>query len=264
MTAAPLVWHYGLMAERWAEFVTDTPQLAYLQASITRFGQPVLDLACGVGRLLLPLAGSSVDIDGCDLSGDMLKHCRRKAEAEGLQPRLYEQPMNDFQLPRRYRTIYLCDSFGLAGSRENDLATLRCCYQHLHPGGALVMNLGADYNDESWSLWQREGRRALPQPWPDTAPRQTAYDGSEHTARFRVVDIDPLAQTYTREVRLEKWAQGERLALEEYTLRGNLYLACEVQLMLKVAGFSDIALQGDYTDKPATPDSSELVFIALR
>ncbi|HLK25621.1 MAG TPA: class I SAM-dependent methyltransferase, partial [Caulobacteraceae bacterium] len=81
------------MAERWAEFVTDTPQLAYLEAAVTRFGQPVLDLACGVGRLLLPLARAGVDIDGCDLSGDMLDHCRRKADAEGLRPGLYEQPM---------------------------------------------------------------------------------------------------------------------------------------------------------------------------
>lgn len=265
MTAAPLVWHYGLMAERWAEFVTDTPQLAYLQASIERFGQPVLDLACGAGRLLLPLARNGVDIDGCDLSGDMLKHCRRKAEAEGLRPQLYEQPMNDFQLPRLYRTIYLCDSFGLAGSRENDLATLRCCHRHLQPGGAIVMNIQADYNSaEVWALWQREGRRALPQPWPEAAPRRAASDGSEHSARFRMVDVDPLAQTYTRQVRLEKWLRGERLALEEYTLRGNLYLACEVRLMLQVAGFSDITLQGDYADQTATPDSAELVFTALK
>src|SRR5579871_1415724 len=250
------------MAERWAEFVTDTPQLAYLEAAVARFGQPVLDLACGVGRLLLPLARAGVDIDGCDLSGDMLDHCRRKADAEGLRPGLYEQPMNSFQLSRRYRTIYLCDSFGLAGSRANDLATLRRCREHLEPGGALVVNIGADYNDASWALWSGKGRRALPQPWPETASRQTASDGSEHAARFRMVAVDLLAQTYTRQVRLEKWSGGERVAHEEYTLRGNLYLACEVRLMLEVAGFSQIALQGDYADAPATPESTELVFTA--
>jgi SAM-dependent methyltransferase len=252
------------MAERWAEFVTDTPQLAHLQASIARFGEPVLDLACGVGRLLLPLARDGVDIDGCDLSGDMLSYCRRNVEAEGLRPQLHEQPMHDFRLPRRYRTIYLCDSFGLAGSRENDLATLRCCRRHLQPGGALVVNIGADYNDESWALWQSEGRRSLPQPWPEAAPRRAASDGAEHTARFRTMDVNPLAQTYTRQVRLEKWSGKERLALEEYTLRGNLYLACEVRLMLQVAGFSQITMQGDYTDQPATPDSAEVIFTAVR
>jgi SAM-dependent methyltransferase len=265
MTAAPLVWHYGLMAERWAEFVTDTPQLAYLQASIARFGQPVLDLACGAGRLLLPLARAGVDIDGCDLSGDMLKHCRRKVESEGLRPQLYEQPMHDFELPRSYRTIYLCDSFGLAGSRENDLATLRCCHRRLQPGGALVLNIQADYTSaDAWTLWRPEGRRALPQSWPEAVSRRTASDGSEHAARFRMLDVDPLAQTYTRQVRLEKWVRGERVALEEYSLRGNLYLACEVRLMLQVAGFGDITLHGDYADQPATPDSAELVFTARK
>ena len=79
-----------------------------------------------------------------------------------------------------------------------------------------------------------------------------------------MLDIDPLAQTYTRQVRLEKWSGGKRVALEEYTLRGNLYLAREVRLMLEVAGFSQITLQGDYADRPATPDSRELVFTAVR
>ena len=264
MTDSALVWHYGLMAERWGEFITETPQLAYLEAAIARFGQPVLDLACGAGRLLLPLAAGGVDIDGCDISGDMLSQCGRKADAAGLSPQLFEAPMHDFRLPRRYRTIYLCDSFGLAGSRANDLAALRCCRERLEPGGALVVNIAADYNDESWALWRREGRRALPQPWPAEARRQTAADGTEHIARFRMLALDPLAQTYTRQVRLEKWSGDERLALEEYTLRGNLYLACEVRLMLEVAGFSQIALQGDWADQPASPDSAELVFTAVR
>jgi 2-polyprenyl-3-methyl-5-hydroxy-6-metoxy-1,4-benzoquinol methylase len=33
----------------------------------------VLDVACGSGRLLLPLLRAGIDIDGCDISGDMLK-----------------------------------------------------------------------------------------------------------------------------------------------------------------------------------------------
>ncbi len=260
-----LIWHYGLMAERWAEFVTDTPQLAFFRDAIGRFGQPALDLACGAGRLLLPLAREGVDIDGCDMSGDMLGQARRKAAAEGLASQFFEQPMQDFQLPRSYRTIYLCDSFGLAGSREADLATLRCCHAHLEPGGALVVNIQAPYASASyWGLWSRKGRRALPQPWPEEASSQTASDGSQHTARFRILDVDPLTQIYTREVRLEKWSEGERSGQEAYTLRGAIYLCNELRLMLQVAGFSEIVVQGDYTDQPATADHAELVFTAVR
>jgi SAM-dependent methyltransferase len=262
--AEPLVWHYGLMAERWAEFNTDAPEAPFFIKQIERFGQPVLDVACGTGRVLLPLLQVGIDIDGCDISADMLSHCRKKAAGAGFNPNLSAQPMHAFDLPRRYRTIYICDSFGLAGSRDKDLETLRRCYAHLEEGGALLLNIQAEYTSpDEWAEWLSENRKALPQPWPDATPRR-ASDGSEHVGRFRILDLDPLEQTYTRQVRLEKWRNGVLVASEEYTLRGNTYFKPELLLMLKVAGFREIVVTGDYTDEPATAEHKELIFTAVR
>ncbi len=265
MTDEPLVWHYGLMAERWGEFLIDAPEVAFFLREIERYGQPVLDLACGAGRLLVPLLVAGIDIDGCDISPDMLDQCRTAATRAGGDPALSAQPMHQFGLPRRYRTIYICDSFGLAGSRENDLDALRRCHEHLEDGGALLLTVDAEYTAAgSWDRWLPEARRALPESWPADAPRRTAADGSEHLARFRSVAVDPLDQTYTREVRLEKWREGALIASEEYLLRGNMYLKSEVALMLRMAGFSRISVRGDYTDEPATADHEKLVFAAIR
>lgn len=265
MTDEPVVWHYGLMAERWGEFLTDAPELPFFREEIERYGQPVLDLACGAGRLLLPLLAAGVDIDGCDISPDMLDQCRVAAAAAGYDPALYAQPMHAFDLPRRYRTIYICDSFGLAGSRENDLETLRRCYGHLEDGGALVLGIDANYTSrDSWDQWLPDERQALPEPWPDDARRRVAADGSEHVAWFRTVSVDPLEQTYAREVRLEKWQGGSLVASEEYQLRGAMYLKSEVVLMLRVAGFRTISVRGDYTEEPATADHDKLIFAAIR
>jgi SAM-dependent methyltransferase len=265
MPDQPIVWHYGLMAERWAETINDAPELPFFQQAIARFGQPVLDLACGTGRLLVPLLRAGIDIAGCDISGDMLHHCRRRAVSAGFNPHVYEQAMSAFDLPRRYKMIYICDSFGLAGSRENDLETLRRCYAHLEDKGALALNIQAEYaSPESWNLWLREYRQALPQPWPQDGHPRIAADGSQHLARFRVVDIDPLEQSYTREVRLEKWVSGTLVASEAYTLRGHVYFKNELLLMLNIAGFREMTVRGDYTDEPATADHAELIFTAIR
>ena len=269
MVEHPVVWHYGLMAERWAEHVDDSDrearEIPFLIGEIARFGGPVLDLACGTGRTLIPLLRAGIDADGCDISGDMLAHCRTKASRAGFAPRLYEKPMHALDLPRRYGTILICDSFGLAGSRENDLETLRRCHAHLREGGALLLNIEAEYNlPQSWALWLSENRRALPQPWPREGHRRTAADGSEHVTRFRTVELDPLEQRYTRQVRLEKWVSGERVTLEEYTLRGNTYFKSELVLMLEMAGFHEITVRGDYTDEPATADHKGLVFTATK
>jgi hypothetical protein len=53
-------------------------------------------------------------------------------------------------------------------------------------------------------------------------------------------------------------------AAEEYTLREDIYFKNELLLMLKVAGFREITVHGDYTDEPPTADHKELVFTAIR
>jgi SAM-dependent methyltransferase len=261
----PLVWHYGLMAERWGEAITDAPEVPFYLREIERSGGPVLDVACGSGRVLIPLLAAGVDIDGCDISQDMLDQCTANAAKLGLEPNLYAQPMDAFDLPRRYRTIYICDSFGLAGSRERDLNTLRRCYEHLEDGGVLLINLEAEYNSpESWQRWLPDGRKELPEDWRPDPSTRVAKDGTEHRAYFRLVAVDPLEQTYTREVRLEKGQPGEVAASEQHMLRENIYLKQEVLLMLQVAGFRDVSVRGNWSDEPATADHEDLIFTATR
>jgi SAM-dependent methyltransferase len=265
MSDGPLVWHYGLMAERWAEFLTDAREVPFYLKEIGQYGQPVLDVACGTGRVLLPLLRSGIDIDGCDISEDMLKYCRMQAKREGFDPNLYDQPMHAFALPRKYKTIYICGSFGLAGSLEKDLETLKRCYAHLEENGALILNIEAEYTSpEGWNLWTREHRQSLPQPWPEKGEGRAASDGSIHYAQFRLLEIDPLEQSYTRQVRLEKWIGDKMVAAEEYILRGRMYFKDELLLMLTLAGFRKISVRGDYTDQPATVEDEEIVFIATK
>ena len=43
-----------------------------------------------------------------------------------------------------------------------------------------------------------------------------------------------------------------------------IYFKNELRLMLKMAGFREIVMCGDYTDDPATAEHANLVFIAIR
>jgi len=68
MNGEPDNWFYGLMAERVAEFTPKPYQVPFFQREIERFGQPVLDMGCGVGRLLLPLLRAGLDVDGIEVA----------------------------------------------------------------------------------------------------------------------------------------------------------------------------------------------------
>lgn len=259
-------WHFGLVARWWDEFKeADPAELAFFQAFIERDGQPALDLGCGTGRLLLPLVRAGLDVDGCDISPDMLALCRQHAVHEGLAPELYQQAMHALELPRVYRTIYICDSFGIGGQRQQDAEVLQRCHRQLAPGGNLVFSHDLPYaNTEQWPYWLSGQRSRLPEPWPMTGDRRRAVNGDELDLRTRLVDVDPLEQRATRQIRVSLWRAGQRVAEEEHSLQENLYFRNELLLLLLQAGFMDVTLYGGYTDAVATPEHTTLVFVARK
>lgn len=236
-------------------------ELAYYRAIIEGYGQPALDLACGTGRLLLPLLRAGLDVDGCDLSPDMLAHCRQQAASDGLEPRLYAQAMHELDLPRAYRTIFICDSFGIGGHPE----TLQRCYRQLAPRGALVFNVYFPYDAAPrWRYWLPEQRRQLPEAWPETGNRRRTATGDEIELHTRVLALDPLEQRLTRQLRARLWRDGELATEEEHTLEESLYFRNELLVLLARAGFEEVAVRGGYTEVAATAEDLMVTFIARK
>jgi SAM-dependent methyltransferase len=102
---------------------------------------PVLEVACGTGRILIPCLQNGVDIDGLDFHLPMLEALKQKAAALGLHPRVSQADMRGFRMPRQYRLIFIAfNGFVHCLSTKDQLDTLRACRNHLLPGGALVFN----------------------------------------------------------------------------------------------------------------------------
>jgi SAM-dependent methyltransferase len=259
----PQTWHYGLVARWWAEFKIDGPEIEFLRPYVEA-GQPALDVACGTGRVLIPLLGAGLDVDGSDLSPDMLALCRERAEREGLAPNLYAQATHELDLPRRYRTISMCGSFGIGGNRDHDRKALRRLYDHLEPSGVLILDHELAYSDaEGWGYWTKEGRQALPGEWDERGWR-TGSDSTEYRLRMRTLDVDPLAQRLTMEMQASMRGGDEVIEDEPLVLAMTLYTANHIELMLRVAGFEDIELRADWTEAEPTRDTATVVFLARK
>jgi SAM-dependent methyltransferase len=267
MASVPQTWHYGLIARYWAEFNDEfrPREIPYFQRHIENGGQPALDVACGTGRLLIPYLRAGLDVDGCDVSADMVALCREKAEREGLSPTLFVQPMHELDPPRRYRTIYVCGAFGLGSSRAQDLEALRRFRANLEPAGTLLLDIEVPYADERlWKYWLQEERTALPEAARPPRDRKRASDGSEYGLRSRVVALDPQEQRVTLEMHAELWRDGALQAAEDHVLTIGLYFKNELLQMLERAGFADVVVEGDHNDAPATADDEFIVFVAKR
>ena len=266
MDPQPQTWHYGLIARWWAEFNTDGPEIDYFRGFIERYGQPALDAGCGTGRLLVPYRLAGMDVDGSDISADMIRLCGERLVAAGTSEPpagLFVQAMHELQLPRRYRTIILCGALGIGGSWEQDREGLRRLRRHLLPGGALALDLYLAYEDaEEWGYWAAEERRSLPEPWPEEGRRRRTADGDEIELLIRLADLDPLEQLATREIHARLWHDGRVVQEERRELLERRYLCNEVLLMLAEAGFGETEVLRAHTLEPAGPDDGVVVIVA--
>src|SRR5579862_2066086 len=74
-------------------------------------GGPVLEIACGSGRVLLPIARERIQIDGVDNSLPMLRVLKAHIAKEPAQIRrritLHEGDMRDFSLGKKFPLIII-------------------------------------------------------------------------------------------------------------------------------------------------------------
>ncbi len=266
MEGGARTWHYGLIAKWWGEFNDDfrPHEIPYFQRYIERDGEPALDVACGTGRLLIPYLRAGLDIDGCDVSADMIEVCREKAARHGLTPTLFVQAMHELDPPRRYRTIFVCGAFGLGSTREQDVESLRRFHENLEPGGTLLVDIEVPYADAKlWRHWLKDERAGLPEAAGRPQSLRPASDGSQLGLRSRIVELHPLAQRVTYEMHAEQWRDEVLEAEEDHVLNIGLYFKNELLLMLERAGFG-VVVEGDHNDAEATSDDDFIVFIAKK
>jgi SAM-dependent methyltransferase len=97
--------YWGLITEAWDVLRADAPSwpdVAFYRSVIQSSGQPVLDVGCATGRLVLAYLEEGIDADALDVSPEMLAIVSRKAAERGVDVsgRLFQQQLENLTLPR--------------------------------------------------------------------------------------------------------------------------------------------------------------------
>jgi ubiquinone/menaquinone biosynthesis C-methylase UbiE len=247
----------GLIAQAWDVLRGDTsnwPDRSFYLEIIRKYGQPVLDVGCGTGRLLLDYLKQGIDIDGVDNSPDMLTLCRQKAADLGLYPNLYEQYMEVLELPREYQTIIVpSSSLQLIVEPKMVDQALKRLHNHLLPGGVV---------SASFMKLRKEGD-PLEFEWEQSAIREK--DG----VKFRRViksRYDPNSQ-YEHTEDLYQMIVDEKVMAEEGFRRSPATVAydqTQLKALFERAGFADIQLYSQFTFEPAKHDDNVFTVLAQK
>ncbi|MBN1667208.1 MAG: methyltransferase domain-containing protein [Anaerolineales bacterium] len=101
-----------------------------------------LELGCGTGRVLIPLAESGITMTGLDHDAGMLAFLRtRLSPALLASVELIQADLTDFTLAKRFATILLpCNTYSTLTIAQR-VSTLQRVHAHLQPGGRFVTSL---------------------------------------------------------------------------------------------------------------------------
>ncbi len=235
---------YDLLYEGFDE------DLAFYRDLAVASGGPVLDLACGTGRVLLPLLEAGIETVGVDLSGPMLARLQEKARARGFDPALQRAGMDAFDLGRRFRAVVIpFNAFAHSLTADEQVGTLRRCHAHLEPGGVLALDIVSPQPER---LAAPGRRRAL--------EREVAHPDSGLTIRlWNAQRLDLVTQIQHSRYELEEAVAGGAPRLHAFEMRQRWVTPVEMDLLLRLAGFGRRALWGDFERGPVSPHAGLVV-----
>jgi len=219
----------------------------YLEES-RRCGGRVLEIACGSGRLTIPIAKNGIDILGVDLSASMLEAARAKAQAAGVQVQFIQADMRQVNVSGPFAAVLIPGNSLLHLHSIDDLKQcLACVRDLLGAGGRLVFDIS------KWELQQLVRDPTQRYPVLALADPQRGEMTIEETASY-----DSAAQ-----VRHIVWHLSARGAPDfkviEYRLR--VIFPQELPLLLESAGFRLVERYGEFTRAPFDSSSPRQVCV---
>jgi SAM-dependent methyltransferase len=124
------------------EFRDRSDDVAFYRRWASAAHGPVLEIACGTGRITLPLARAGAAMTGLDVSEPMLARARAKAAAEGLAISWHLADARAFELGQRFDRVFMAaNALQHLHDLESHQALFRCVRRHLAPGGRFVIDV---------------------------------------------------------------------------------------------------------------------------
>ncbi len=250
-----------------AEFYDAVPHYAarpdvafYVETALTS-GGPVLELGCGTGRVLLPIARAGIEIVGVDGSPAMLNVLRMRLDTEpqAVHERVTvgDGDMRRFHLGQQFALALIpFRPFQRLLTVEDQLACLSTIHRHLRDDGRLVFDI---FNPSPGMLNAHIGEELA------DGPEFTMPDGRRVVRKMRLLAHDRFAQVIERELVYNVTTPDGSADRFVHRFWHRNTFRFEMEHLLARAGFEVEHVYADFERNPyGSKHPGELIFVAVR
>lgn len=249
-------WVDPELARLYDLFPFDADIPLYLELSEAQGGR-TLELGCGSGRLLAPLASAGHDVIGVDASPHMLSLAEERLRARQVPGtwQLRQADMAYFDVGARFDlAVVAVKTFSYLLTRDRQQGALASIDRHLRPGGLLALDLLNPSLD-----WLQRPAGSLRQDLCEKVP-----DGRVITRVESVVDTDFARQVRRIRSMYEVIDRAGRVTKRIVEWPFRYFYLPEIELLLDAQGFEVEAVHGGYAREPLSPESTVMLVLARK
>ncbi|RKX41844.1 MAG: class I SAM-dependent methyltransferase [Thermotogae bacterium] len=235
--------HYDLQHK---DFVDDIP--FYLR-QIKKYGEPVLELACGTGRVTIPIAEQGIKITGLDISTPMLSYAKRKATMKGVDVEWVKADCRGFKLDKKFKLVFFpFNSIAHLHDLESIESCFLCVKAHLEDDGRFIIDV---FNPRLDILMRDPSKRYPVAEYPDPDGRGTVVITENNT-------YDAASQINRIKWYYKMGDQAEEI-VEELNMR--IFYPQELDALLHYNGFTIESKFGNYDESPFVSTSPKQLIV---
>lgn len=236
----------------WAE-EGEAAELPFMEQVLRDHPGLSLEVGCGSGRLLLPLLQKGFQVEGLELSRDMLDLGRKAAADLSLELVLHEADMTTFDSGTRYASL-LVPAFTLQLA-DDPTAALAHFHKLLAADGVIYLSVFIPFAELHKELPEGEWYEDHRIPWTE------GRTGSLET-RHRLQRKERILEREHRYRILDSDGRVEAEHLSKQTLRW--FTARQLRGMLDKAGFEPIHAIADFDPELPVDEEAQIITVVAR
>ncbi len=219
--------------------------LDFIQKSAGMTTQPIIELACGTGRLTIPMAEKGYTLYGVDLHQGMLNLAIQKAKASDVHIHFSKQDCTQLDLPIKSPLIFMVgNSFQHFLTNQSQSALLKSVASHLLPNGEFIFDTRNPILKELAVIDEIE---------------------ETHTNRMNQVVTEKHREVYNHQTQILECTTVQETNVNNVisTYKDSISLRytypMEIRRLLSEHNFELVAMYGSWKNAPFTKDSESMI-----